>query len=158
MKRITSLWSFIAVVLLLGPALAQDAHQTSIHIGDPWARATAEGAPVGAAYFILTNSGTASDRLVAVSSPVAERVELHTHLMEDGIMKMRPVEAIEVAPGTPTVLQPGGLHIMLIGLGSALKAGGQFPLTLTFENAGAMAIEVPVRDVRRMQHQHHKGS
>lgn len=156
MKRLCSLWSFLAVVFLIGPAFAQDANQTSIQIEDPWARPTAEGAPVGAAYLTLTNSGTAPDRLVAAASPVAGRVELHTHLMEDGVMKMRRVEAIEVAPGTPTVLQPGGLHIMLIGLKSALNPGEQFPLALTLENAGKIEIEVPVRDVRHMQHR--KGS
>ena len=98
----------------------------------------------GAAFAVLANNGTAMDQLVAAESPVAERVELHTHMMDGGVMRMREVKAIEVHPGTPTVLQPGGLHIMFIGLRAPLKEGAAVPLTLVFEKAGRLAISAQV--------------
>jgi copper(I)-binding protein len=64
--------------------------------------------------------------------------------MEDGVMKMRPVEAIEVAPGEPTVLGPGGLHIMMMGLKAPLVEGERFPVTLVFERAGEATVHVVV--------------
>lgn len=112
-------------------------------IGTPWARATAGRSETGAAYLTLTG-GDSADALVAASSPVAETVELHTHLEEDGVMRMRPVAMIPVGPGEKVELKPGGLHIMLIGLKGPLKEGKRFPLTLTFQRAGTVRTEVPV--------------
>ena len=89
--------------------------------------------------------GEEPDRLIGGSSPVAEKAELHTHIMEGGVAKMRPVDAIEVAAGTPTVLEPGGLHLMLIGLNQKLEEGATMPLTLVFENAGEVTLEVPIK-------------
>ena len=109
----------------------------------PWARATAGRAETGAAYATLIGGGQ-PDRLIAASSPVAETVELHTHLEEDGVMRMRPVEAIAVPAGGKVELKPGGLHIMLIGLKGPLKEGRHFPLTLIFERAGRIETEVPI--------------
>jgi hypothetical protein len=76
---------------------------------------------------------------------VASVVELHTHTADGGVMRMRQVEAIDVTGGTTTQLRPGGLHIMLIGLKAPLKEGTRFPLTLKFEKAGEVALEVAVR-------------
>jgi copper(I)-binding protein len=67
---------------------------------------------------------------------------------------MRPVEAIEVTPGAPIVLQPGGLHVMLIGLKAPLKEGERFPLTLTFERAGTIEVEVVVEKLGAMGPDH----
>jgi copper(I)-binding protein len=73
-------------------------------------------------------------------------------------MKMRPVKAIEVAPGEPAVLKPGGLHVMLMGLKAPLVKGQSFPLTLVFEKAGKIEIEVPIGEATAMDHQmDHKG-
>ena len=88
------------------------------------------------------------DRLVAVASPLAGKVELHAHLHEGGVMKMREVEAIDVAPGKPAKLETGGLHIMIMDLKQPLKAGETIPLTLTFEKAGKVEVQVPVRPLR----------
>jgi copper(I)-binding protein len=120
-------------------------HAGRIVVEQPWSRATAGRAPNGAAFMTLANQGDAVDRLVAAATPVAERAEMHTHLMDGGVMRMRPVEGIEVAPGSPTVLQPGGLHIMLFGLKERLAEGATFPLTLSFANAGEVTVEVTVR-------------
>lgn len=114
-----------------------------ITIDQPWARASLGNAPNSAAYMILQTTGAAPDRLISGSTPVATRVELHTHVMEGGVAKMRPVDAIEVAPGQPTVLEPGGPHVMLRGLSQKLEAGATMPLTLVFENAGTQRRTAP---------------
>jgi len=134
--------------LLLAPTAASAVDAGPITVEDAWARASIGAARNGAAYMTVTTTGPAPDRLVAAASPVAEAVELHAHLMEAGVMRMRPVAAIEVHPGEPAVLQPGGLHVMLIGLKAPLAEGGHFPLRLTFERAGVVDVVVAVRGAR----------
>ncbi|MEO1193867.1 MAG: copper chaperone PCu(A)C [Pseudomonadota bacterium] len=152
--------SKILSVLLLIVAFPLSAAAHDFQTGDitadhPWARATAGQAPNGAAYMTLTNSGASADYLIGASGDVARRIELHTHTLVDGVMQMREVTKIQVAPGEPSVLQPGGLHIMLIGLKEPLKEGERVPLTLTFEKAGEMQIEVAVESVGAMEpHKH----
>ncbi len=135
---------FCLLALATATAIAHDYKVGAISIDHPWARASMGMAKAGAAYMVLTNDGSAPDRLVSASAEVSETVELHTHLMEDGVMRMRQVQAIEVAPGAPSVLEPGGLHVMLIGLKEPLTAGESFPMTLTFEQAGEITVEVAV--------------
>jgi len=129
---------------LVAPAPAHDYRFGDLEIIHPWARATAALARNGAVYLSLANHGEIADRLLGAETPVARKARLHGHLIEGGIVKMRPVEAVEVAPGGPVVLEPGGFHIMLMGLKAPLEAGAAFPLTLRFEKAGAVAIEVRV--------------
>ncbi|WP_119167178.1 copper chaperone PCu(A)C [Algihabitans albus] len=135
---------FCLLALATATAIAHDFKAGAIHIDHPWARASVGMAKAGAAYMLLTNEGSEPDRLIKASAEVAEAVELHTHLMEEGVMRMRQVEAIEVEPGTPSALEPGGLHVMLIGLKQPLVAGESFPMTLTFEQAGEVTVEVSV--------------
>ncbi|MGP1257119.1 MAG: copper chaperone PCu(A)C [Kiloniellales bacterium] len=135
---------FCLLALATATAIAHDYKVGAISIDHPWARASMGMAKAGAAYMVLTNNGSAPDRLLSASAEVADAVELHTHLMEDGVMRMRQVQAIEVAPGAPSVLEPGGLHVMLIGLKQPLAAGETFPMTLTFEQAGEVTVEVAV--------------
>lgn len=143
---------------LTAPALAGDYRLGDLRIEQPWARASIGQAKTGAAYLTLNNGGEAVDRLLSVATPAAKRAGLHTHLMDAGVMKMRPVEAIEVAPGAPTVLRPGGLHVMLMGLAAPLMEGESFPLTLTFEQAGAVEVEVRIQGIGamepKMEHKH----
>lgn len=134
------------------PAQAADRFTVgSIVVEQPWARASAGPVKTGATYLVLVNTGTDADRLIAADSAVSERAELHTHTMDDGVMRMRQVDAIEVSPGTPTVLEPGGLHIMLMGLKKPLEEGESFRMTLTFETAGDVAIDIPVAGVGAME-------
>jgi len=114
-----------------------------IAIEQPFARATP--AKVGGVFLTLKNAGGAADKLVKAASPVAETVELHTHVKDGDAMRMRPVDGIPVPARGQTSLVPGGYHIMLIGLKQALKEGTSFPLTLTFEKAGTVTIDVPVQ-------------
>jgi copper(I)-binding protein len=114
-----------------------------IAIAAPFARATP--VKVGGAFMLLKNNGKTDDKLIKAASPVAEHVELHEHVMDGGTMRMRPVEGgVPVPAGKMAELQPGGYHVMLIGLKQPLKEGGHFPLTLTFEKAGTVTIEVPI--------------
>lgn len=128
-----------AAVLLSTAALAGD-----IAVKAPWARASAGMAKAGAAFMEITSDGGA-DRLVAAAADVSDAVELHTHTMEGEVMRMRRVDAIDVPAGGAVKLEPGGFHIMFLGLHEPLKEGERFPLTLTFENAGDMTVEVEVR-------------
>ncbi|TQF76871.1 copper chaperone PCu(A)C [Elioraea sp. Yellowstone] len=127
---------------LTAPATAHGTGE-AIEIVEPWARASLAGRN-SAAYMTIVNHTAARDELVAASTPVAKVVELHTHLMEGGVMRMRPVRAIEVNAGEPAVLRPGGLHVMLIDLTRDLKPGETIPLTLSFRNSGERTVEVPV--------------
>ncbi|MDQ2105509.1 copper chaperone PCu(A)C [Azospirillum isscasi] len=135
----------VLTALTAGTALAHDYKAGSVAVDHPWARATAPSARNGSAYMVLSTSGQDGDRLLSASTPAADKAELHTHLMDNGVMKMRQVDAIEVAPGSATALQPGGLHVMLFGLKQPLAQGKAFPLTLTFEKAGPVTVQVDVQ-------------
>jgi periplasmic copper chaperone A len=137
--------------LLLAPiaASAHDFTLGALTLDHPWARATAGPVRTGAAFLAIENAG-AADRLVSAAGDIAERVELHTHRMEGDVMQMRPVEAVAIPAQGAAVLQPGGTHIMLIGLKQPLREGERFPLTLTFEKAGATTVEFAVEGVASM--------
>jgi copper(I)-binding protein len=97
-----------------------------------------------AAYFVLHNRGGEADRLVAARTEVAGVVELHRSAIEDGVMRMRQVEAIEVPASGQMRLEPGGYHLMLIGVKRELRNGDRFPITLEFELSGTQVLEVEV--------------
>lgn len=137
-----------ALLGLAGGLAAQAPGKAALEIQMPWARASAGMAKTGAAYLTIVNHGAVADRLTAAASPVARKAEIHGHSMEDGVMRMRAVGALEIAAGRTIVLEPGGLHVMLIGLHAPLAPGQRFPLTLTFEAAGDIEVEVAVRAPR----------
>ncbi len=135
-----------ATCLAFAASLAQ-AHSYqvgTIDIGHPYARSTAAGQPTGGGYLSLTNKGDAPDRLLSASADVSERVELHSMKMEGTVMRMRQVEAIDIPAGERVALEPGGLHIMFINLKAPLKEGDRFPMTLRFEKAGEVKVDVAV--------------
>jgi copper(I)-binding protein len=113
-------------------------------VSQAWARATAPGVDVGAAYLTI-DGGAADDSLVSASSSRAAMVHLHTVEESDGVAKMRAVEGIEVPAGKRVVLAPKGTHIMLMGLAKPLVAGETFPLELRFAKAGELGVTVLVR-------------
>jgi copper(I)-binding protein len=142
MTRITrraALGAGLAAVF--SPALAQQAGP--ITVSAPWTRAAGQGG-TGAGYLTLRNTGATPDRLVAARAAIAGTVELHTHLHENGVMRMRPVQAIDVPPGQDVQLRPSGLHLMLIGLNSPLRQGERVPVTLIFERAGEVEVQLAV--------------
>ena len=134
------------LILLAGLfwAASASAANPAIKIDKAWARATMQAGATGVVYLTLGNSGPVADRLVSVSSPVAAEAGLHIMVMEGTVMQMRPVDALDVKPGDSIQLKPGGLHIMLTNLKQALKQGEHFPLTLDFEKAGRIEVEVTV--------------
>ena len=139
------------VILFLIAALsasvsAQQNAPGDLSVERPWARALPPVAPNGAAYLRIENAGNAADRIVSASSPIAGRVELHAHETDGGVMKMRHVHSVEVPAQGAVSFEPGGLHVMLIGLKEPLVAGGSFPLTLGFQNAGELEVTVEITD------------
>ena len=113
------------------PAQAADYNVGTIHITQPWARATPKGASSGAAYLTIANNGKALDRVSCVSSDLSAHCQMHTMTMENGVMKMRPVEGgLEIKPGETVTLKPGGLHVMLVDLKQPLVPGKMAEATL----------------------------
>lgn len=132
------------VALVAWPALAGDYTLGTLQIVQPWSRPSTSQAQAGAAFLAIANKGALTDRLLSAASPAAEKVELHTHVMDGNVMRMRAVDAIEIAAGGTVKLEPGGLHVMLFGLKQQLVVGQTFPLTLRFERAGEIVVDVQV--------------
>jgi len=118
--------------------------QAAVKVQEPWARPTVQGQAVGGGYLRIVG-GAAGDKLVSASTEIAGRVEMHTMRMDGDVMRMRQVESIEIPAGKTVDLKPGGLHIMFMDLKTPLKTGASFPLTLRFEKAGEVKVEVKVQ-------------
>ncbi|MCF3934555.1 copper chaperone PCu(A)C [Acuticoccus sp. M5D2P5] len=114
-------------------------------IGTPWMRQPPPGADVAGGYMTITNDGTADDRLLAASVPFASTVEVHEMAVNDGTMTMRAVDGgLMIPAGAAVELAPGGYHIMMMGLTEAPRAGDTVPITLEFENAGTITVDLAV--------------
>lgn len=139
--------ALIATLLAVASAaFAQGSGTPTIAVEQPFARATPGGATTGAAYMTIDNKSSTEDRLMAASSEVAGKVQVHEMSMTNGVMKMREVEGGLAVPANGSVtLKPGGYHVMLIGLKKPLIEGQSFPLTLTFAKAGNISVTVPVK-------------
>ncbi len=106
-----------------------------------WARQSFGKAANSAGFMTIKNRGSSDDLLIGVSSTISKKTELHTHIKDGDVMRMRRVEGgIKVPKNGSTELKPGSLHVMFIGLKEPLKAGASFPLTLTFKNAGDVTL------------------
>jgi periplasmic copper chaperone A len=136
---------FVALLLLVGAASAQTG---PVEVKNAWARATPGKAETGAAY--LTIQAATPDRLIAVSTPVADKAEPHEMTMQGGVMRMRSLATIDLPAGQAVVLKPGATHIMLVGLKQPLRVGDSFPLTLEFEKAGKREVTVVVEKAGAM--------
>jgi len=132
-------------ILVLGLVLsACERSKPDVKVEKSWARQSLKGVSNGVIFMEIINQGHGDDVLVKAESPVSRVVELHTHIHENGIMRMRPVQDITVKAQDKVVLKPGGLHVMLIGLKKPLQAGESVPLTLHFKESGMQTIDVPV--------------
>ena len=140
--RLAALLGGLCCLVLSAAGAAGDPVDT-LHVGDAWARAPVGAGRTSAAFLTLYNIGDAGRRLVAAASPAAERVELHRSAMQDGVMRMRPVEAIAVPAAGHAKLRPGGLHLMLVGT-AVLQPGGTVELTLRFADGAARTLQMPV--------------
>lgn len=135
-----------AIALAIFCAALPTLAAAEVTVSDPWARASILANRPGAAY--LTLQSETADRLLAVATPAAERAMLHgTETDATGVSRMVHIEALDLAPGDPVTLAPGGMHLMLMGLTGKLEEGSTFPLTLTLEKAGQVTVEVPVLSV-----------
>ncbi len=136
-----------ALAALALSAAAHGAKVGDIAIGHPYATPSLAGTSNGAAYLAsLENKGSVADRLVRASTPAAARVEIHTMSLDaQGVMRMREIDGIDLAPKAKVQMKPGaGLHLMLIGLKEPLKEDASFPMTLEFERAGKVEVKVIV--------------
>ena len=124
--------------------LAATAAQAQVEIDKAWARATAPGAPVAGGYLTIRNKGAAADRLIGASSSVAAKVELHVHIKEGEVVKMRQVQAYDVPANGSFELKPGGAHLMFVQVARPFKEGDKIPVKLRFEKAGEVNVEFAV--------------
>jgi copper(I)-binding protein len=133
---------FLFLLLLLAP-LSQAANLAIVK--DAWVRLPPPGADIAAAY--LTLEAKQPLTLSGAKSPAAEAVELHSMSMKNGVMEMRHLPALELAPGKPVTLEPGGLHLMLINLKKPLKAGDKVRLVLSFKQEKHRAQTISVQAI-----------
>jgi len=144
----------LAALTLAAPLMAQN-----IAITDAYARVARPNAPTGAAFMMIENLGPGDDRLIGVSSPVAERVQLHTHFENEmGIMKMIHVkDGFALPTGMILMLERGGNHVMFMGLNQPFEHDAVIPVTLSFEKAGDIEIDVTVDLDRKPDESHGNG-
>ncbi|MBL0900373.1 MAG: copper chaperone PCu(A)C [Reyranella sp.] len=134
-----------ALVLAALPAAAHDYKLGTLEIATPWTRATAPTARSGGGFMTIINKGTTADRLVAARSNASAKVEIHEMKMDGSVMRMRELEqGLEIPPGATVTLKPGGFHIMFMELKAPFAVNGKVPLTLVFEKAGSIDVEMKV--------------
>ena len=175
MKKILSVAAVAAIATAITTTAATQSHKMkdgmhrqhgdhgkhvmkAVKVENAWARATPGKAKNGGAYLTVVNGGQSSDRLVAAKGDLAKRVEIHTHLMDNGVMHMRRVKGIDLPAGAKIIMKPGGYHVMFIGLHRPLIKGESFPVTLVFEKAGEIQVMVKVGSVGAMKPNMHEPS
>ena len=150
MKKMIAL-SFCAA--LIGVIAGSSAQADEVKAGDlvisqAWSRATPNGAKIGTGYFTIENKGTTADKLIGVSGDISDKIEVHEMSMNNGVMKMRPVDGgLTIDPGKTVKLAPNGYHLMIMDLKSPLKQGGKVPVTLEFAKAGKVAVTLDVQGI-----------
>ena len=137
----------LAAMFVAAPAMAQ------VTVEDAWARATPPGAKIAAGYLTIRNAG-AADRLVAASSPAAEKVETHVTIKDGDVSRMREVNGYAVPAKGTLQLTPAGSHLMLVNIKAPLEEGEKVPLVLRFEKAGEVKTELAVRPLGATSNEH----
>jgi copper(I)-binding protein len=154
---------FVLALALVAPtALAHDYSQGPVKVDHPWSRPTPPGTPMGVGYMSISNSGSSDITLVGAATPRAGSVSIHETSMHEGVMRMAPVKGGLVIPAGSTVeLKPHSFHLMLEKLKSPLREGESIPLTLSFEGAEDMQVELNVapldREMMEKQSMDHSG-
>ncbi len=139
---------FVAGAIVLSSAAhAYDYKVGALEIDHPWSRAVPKGATVAAGYMTIRNTGAEPDRLVSGSTPVAAKFIVHEMSMDKGVMKMRPVQSLEIKPGETVELKPQSSHVMITGLKQPIEKGKPFKASLVFEKAGAVEVDFAVEGV-----------
>ncbi len=151
MRRVALLTALIALVVLSGgqadASLAEGGATVRdlLSVRDAWVAETLPGQRMTAAYMIIANEGDVDEELLSVESEVAEKVELHEMEQQGEMMRMRRVDSIVIGPGEDVALEPGGLHVMLIGLTREIKEGDTVEFKLTFESGANLTVSAPVK-------------
>lgn len=145
---ILELTAAIGLTIAAAVSFVTAAHAGDMMVTGAFARASATpAAKAGALYFTIRNDGDAADKLTAVQTEAAQTAMLHENVEENGVVSMRHVEAITIAPKETLTLGPKKMHVMLMGLKAPLKKGERLTVTLTFETAGEVKIDVPIGGV-----------
>ena len=139
--------TFLLATTLSALTLPSHAADSNLRIHAPYVRLAPPGAAATGAFMRIENAGATDRQLIKAESPAAKTVELHTHLNEGGMMKMRAVPFIAIKAGGQTELEPGSYHVMLIGLTQPLKDGDQVAITLTFDDGSQQRISAPARPI-----------
>lgn len=148
---------FAASLLFSAGVFAGAADQVAVH--DPYVRLAPPNAPATGAFMVIRNNGDKDVKVLKADNPLSKATELHTHLNEGGVMKMRPVPAIDIKAKGEAVLKPGGLHIMMIDLKAPMKEGDVVPITLSFDDGSSKKVEAKVvrpmaAGMPMMEHKH----
>lgn len=146
------LGSLVLGAVLVMTSACQAEHKTaqaadSVKIENPYARAVPPGQANSGAFMTFVNTGDVDHSVKSAASPVADKVELHTHTNNNGVMEMRQVPQIDVPAKGRTELKPGGFHIMLLGLKQPLTAGETADITVTFEDGSSTTVKAPIQDI-----------
>ncbi|HWD22672.1 MAG TPA: copper chaperone PCu(A)C [Burkholderiales bacterium] len=142
-------YALLGLMLAAAPAFAQ------VEIENAWARATPPGAKTGAGYMVVRNKSASSDRLLSAESPAAARVETHVHIKEGDVLRMREVKGLDIPADGSLELKPGGAHLMFIEIRRPFKEGEKIPVTLKFESAREITVELHVGRLGAAAHPKH---
>jgi copper(I)-binding protein len=134
----------LAAILFASLVLSACNKAPHVEVSDAWSGALPPMATVGAAYMKIAS--TTPDELISAETPIADRVEFHTTQNENGMMQMRELHVLRIDPAAMLTFAPGANHMMLLGLKQPLVAGASFPMTLHFKNAGAVVVNIQVRN------------
>lgn len=157
----------VSALFIVGSAYANDYNVGDLTIEHPWSRATVAGMVNGAGYFVIENKGSQDDVLLSATTDIAKTTELHTHIQDGEVMRMRQVENVAIPAGEKVSFEPGGLHVMMMGLEQPLVQGESFPLILQFEKSGSVTMDVSIDKTGTKQstanhdghdHEHHDHS
>lgn len=156
MKKMSVLLSGLCVAAGAWAAAADD-----VVVQEPYVRLAPPNAPATGAFMVIRNIGAKDLKVIKADNPLSKITELHTHLNDGGVMKMRPVSAIEIKAKGEAVLKPGGLHVMMIDLKGPMKEGDSVPITLSFDDGSSKVVEAKVvrpmvaPAAAPMEHKHH---
>ncbi|PKO36374.1 MAG: hypothetical protein CVU33_18710 [Betaproteobacteria bacterium HGW-Betaproteobacteria-6] len=116
----------------------------NVSVQDPYVRLAPPNAPATGAFMVIKNNGDKDIKVLKADNPASKVTELHTHINDGGVMKMRPVPSIDIKAKEEAVLKPGSLHVMMIGLKAPMKEGDVVPITLSFDDGSTKQVDAKV--------------
>ena len=128
---------------------------TKIVVENGYVRESIPGTSISSAYMTLTNTSSKNIKLIAASSTISDLIEIHQHTMENGLMKMRQIDSVEIAAKDQMVFQPSGYHLMIFDLKKPLKAEQQIIITLHFDDNSSLDVNYLVKGLKQKKHHHH---